>query len=434
MAKTLSVKDSSLTAVADSIRKKTGKTNKLNFPAEFVSEIESITTGGGGSTPAVEVQPSDVNFFDYDGTLIASYTEAEAKAITKLPEPPAHSGLVFQGWNYTLEEVIANADAADVGALYITDDGATRIYIELPNNERTLFKIEFNFLKHIAGTVIDWGDHESETISDINMYALSASHTYKSAGTYVIAIHLADGESIKLGHGSCIVQDGLTNSYQHDIYTDAVKKIEIGKNVFLSKYCFQELRSLKTISITKDMNFDVDYGFSSCGIEYITIPQGATKINMNFFENCNNLAAVSIPPSVIKIYKNAFYYAALRRICIPKNADLIALYSLSRDAINSLSIPAGITKINSYSMYCCNLLCNVELLGQITAIDDYAFSGCKSLKTVDFTHCTAVPTLKSASAFSDCASDLQILVPAALVDEWKAATNWTVHADKIVGV
>ena len=62
MAKTLSVKDSSLTAVADSIRKKTGKSEKLTFPAEFVSEIEGITTGGGGRAPAVEVQPSDVNF------------------------------------------------------------------------------------------------------------------------------------------------------------------------------------------------------------------------------------------------------------------------------------------------------------------------------------------------------------------------------------
>jgi hypothetical protein len=25
-------------------------------------------------------------------------------------------------------------------------------------------------------------------------------------------------------------------------------------------------------------------------------------------------------------------------------------------------------------------------------------------------------------------------VPAALVDEWKAATNWSTYADKIVGV
>lgn len=431
MVKTLSVKDSSLIAVADSIRKKTGKSEKLTFPSGFVSEIESITTGGG-STPAVEVQPSDVNFFDYDGTLIASYTEEQAKSLSELPTPPEHDGLVFQGWNYTLEEVIANADAADVGALYITDDGATRIYIELPNSERTLFKIEFNFLKHVAGTVIDWGDSESDTVSDI--YAMSASHTYKNAGRYVIAIYLADGESIALGHNSCIVKSSLTNSYQHDIYTDAVKKIEIGKNAFLSKYCFQELRSLKAISITKDMNFDCDYAFNSCGIEYITIPQSATKININFFENCKNLATVSIPPSVIKIYKNAFYHTVLRRICIPKNADLIALYALSDNAINSLSIPAGITKINTYSIYGCNLLCSIAMLGQIDTIDNCAFANCKSLKTVDFTHCITVPTLKSINAFSDCASDLQILVPAALVDEWKAATNWTTYADKIVGV
>ena len=430
MAKTLSVKDSSLIAVADSIRKKTGKTDKINFPNGFVSEIESITTGGG-STPATEIEPSDVNFFDYDGTLIASYTEEQAKALSELPTPPEHDGLVFQGWNYTLEEVIANADAADVGALYITDDGATRIYIELPNSERTLFKIEFNFLKHVAGTVIDWGDSESSTI---DKYASDASHTYKSAGKYIIAIHLADGESIALGHNSCIVKNDLSGTYQYDIYTDAVKKIEIGKNVFLSKYCFKDLRSLKTVSITKDMSFDVDYGFNSCGVEYITIPQGATKININFFEYCKNLAAVSIPPSVIKIYKNAFRDAALRRICIPKNADLIALYSLNGSLINSLLIPAGVVSIYSYSMYECNLLCSIKAFGPVSTIEICAFASCKLLKTVDFTHCTAVPTLKSINAFLDCPSDLQILVPAALADEWKQATNWTTYANNIIGV
>lgn len=42
------VQDSSLTAVADAIRAKTGKSASMEFPADFVSEIGSISGGGGG--------------------------------------------------------------------------------------------------------------------------------------------------------------------------------------------------------------------------------------------------------------------------------------------------------------------------------------------------------------------------------------------------
>lgn len=42
------VQDSSLTAVADAIRAKTGKSASMEFPTEFVSEIGSIGGGGGG--------------------------------------------------------------------------------------------------------------------------------------------------------------------------------------------------------------------------------------------------------------------------------------------------------------------------------------------------------------------------------------------------
>ena len=88
MSDILTVQETSLTSIADEIRKKTGKKDKLAFPAGFVSEIDSIQTGGG-SAPAEEVEEKDVNFFDYDGTLIASYTEAEAKALRTSAVPTA---------------------------------------------------------------------------------------------------------------------------------------------------------------------------------------------------------------------------------------------------------------------------------------------------------------------------------------------------------
>ena len=40
-----------------------------------------------------------VRFYDYDGTLVASYTLKEAQKLTSLPYGPNHEGLIFQGWN-----------------------------------------------------------------------------------------------------------------------------------------------------------------------------------------------------------------------------------------------------------------------------------------------------------------------------------------------
>ena len=84
-------------------------------------------SGGGGSSAS----PKDVNFYDYDGTLVASYLLSEAQSLTALPDGPTHNGLTFQGWNYTLEKVKAFTRPMDVGAMYITNDGATRLHIRI---------------------------------------------------------------------------------------------------------------------------------------------------------------------------------------------------------------------------------------------------------------------------------------------------------------
>ena len=91
--------------IAAAIREKAGVT-ALYKPAEMAAAIRAIQTGGGsggGTTGSVGLK--DVNFYDYDGTIVASYTLAEAQALTALPDGPTHDGLTFQVWNYTLEKV-----------------------------------------------------------------------------------------------------------------------------------------------------------------------------------------------------------------------------------------------------------------------------------------------------------------------------------------
>ncbi|MBR7042325.1 MAG: hypothetical protein IKI04_02365 [Bacilli bacterium] len=90
-----------LTSIADAIRTKGGTNSSLVFPTGFVSAIQNIPT----SSAPIEVAEKDVNFIDYDGTILYSYTAQEAQALTELPANPTHTGLTSHGWNWTLAEI-----------------------------------------------------------------------------------------------------------------------------------------------------------------------------------------------------------------------------------------------------------------------------------------------------------------------------------------
>ena len=104
---------------------------KIFLAADGTPTVGTASGGGGDPAPV----KSDVNFYDYDGTLLHSYTATEAAGLTALPENPSHSGLVAQGWNYTLAQIkaeVTDHGKCDVGQMYVTTDGKTRIYCTFP--------------------------------------------------------------------------------------------------------------------------------------------------------------------------------------------------------------------------------------------------------------------------------------------------------------
>jgi hypothetical protein len=103
-------------------------------------------------------------------------------------------------------------------------------------------------------------------------------------------------------------------------------------------------------------------------------------------------------------------------------------------ALTSITLPNIITSIGNN--WFCNWsgLTSITIPGSVTELVVGAFTGCYSVGFYDFTHHTFVPTLNNTGVFNDIAADCEIRVPAALVDEWKAAANWSTYASKIVGV
>ena len=330
--------DRIITAVGNAYSKvseKGGTVPASQTVANLATAIDSIPAGGGGEMP-VSAKWNDVTFIDYDGSVLYSYSLAEAQALTELPALPSHNGLVCQGWNCTLEAIKALNRPVTVGAMYITDNGATRINIRIATVGRMTVPLYIG--QTVAnGVSIDWGDESAaETLAGTG--EVNTSHTYAEPGDYIISLMPQDGCTLSFGNRSTENTDS--------VYCNMLQDVSIGKNV---------------TSIG-------NYAFSSCySIASITIPNGVTSIGMSAFEECNSLASITIPNGVTSIGNNAFAY-------------------------------------------------------------------CYGMRYYDFSACTAIPALSNKNAFNNIPSDCQMLIPSALYNNWKSATNWATYASKMVSV
>ena len=421
-----------LTAIADAIRAKNGSTDKYTL-SEMSAAIEAIKTGGGSGASA---KWDDVTFIDYDGSVLYSYSLAEAQALTDLPTLPSHEGLVCQGWNWTLEAIKALNRPVTVGAMYITDDGATRLHIRIATVGRMTVPLYIG--QTVAnGVSIDWGDGSTtQTLSGTGN--VNTSHTYAEPGDYVISLMPQDGCTLSFGDGSsshCVMGSTRNNGR---VYCNMLQDVSIGKNVTsIGDSAFSYCYSLASITIPNGVTSIGDSAFYNCySLASITIPTGVTSIGNHAFQNCDSLASITIPNGVTSIGNYAFQNCySLASITIPNGVTSIGddvftdCYSLA-----SITIPNGVTSIGNYAFQGCYSLASITIQNGVTSIDNYAFSYCHGMRYYDFSACTAIPALSNKNAFNNIPFDCQMLIPSALYNNWKTATNWATYASKMVSV
>jgi len=440
--------EAAMKATADAIREKTGDTANCTWDpsqgfAGLIAAIESGGSGGGtgGGTGGSGTGKKDVTFIDYDGTILHSYSLEEMKAMKALPPLPSHDGLICQGWNYDLETIQSYDRPVTVGAVYITDDGKTRIYIHLEHG-RTSPMLGC----YLNGTVtVDWGDGtEPDTLTgtSVDTSQWTPNHNYAGPGDYVIALTVK-GAMAFFGSGtsdqfSGILRYSRAADSQNRAYQNAVQKVEIGDSVTsIDTYAFNSCHSLASITIPEGVTSINDSAFNNCySLASITIPKSVTSIGGNAFRECHSLASITIPEGVTSIGGSAFMEChSLASITIPEGVTSIGGNAFQRCySLASITIPKSVTSIGSSAFYGCYPLATITIPEGVTSIGAYTFGSCYSVRYYDFTACTKVPTLASFNAFLNIPTDCEMLIPAALYDEWRAATNWTTYAKYMVAV
>ena len=425
-----------LTAVADAIRTKGGTTDTLTFPDGFVSAIGNLGSGG-------TVQPKDVNFIDYDGTVLHSYTVAEAAALTALPPLPSHDGLTCQGWNWSLADIKALGRAVTVGAMYITDDGKTRIYIHL----------EEEWKSPVLGccpngtVTVDWGDGTTPDIltgTSTLTIEYTSNHTYAAPGDYIIELEV-DGTMAIKGEGanssdtSALLRDVSWNTGYSYVYANVIQRVEIGNGVVLvGENAFRACNNLSDITIPQGVSSIGNKAFRSCNaLSGITIPDSVTSIGDLAFYFCSAVTGISIPKNATFIGNDAFGYCyILRNIAIPNGVTSIKRNMFAYTyVLTNLAIPDGVEEIGDNAFEYSGLY-KIKIPGSVKTIGNNTFKNCQALCKVDFTAASSIPSIGSRAFYSTGGGvgRTYIYVPIALYEEWIAATNWAAYADHIIYV
>lgn len=401
--------DSDLEEVADAIRAAGGSSADLSFPAGFKSAIQALAGGGGGGGGIVEVEASDVNFYDDAGNIVAAYTAAEFALLEAMPANPERAGLIAQGWNWTLSDAQAHVAAygmLDVGQMYITDDGATRIYIHLPKG-----RISPRLAIAVNGSAdVDWGDNSTPTTLTGNSLTtpVDAVHSYASDGDYCISIMPASGSTFAIvgdqNYGTFLLGKDAPSSqsystmYDSHIYRGAIRRVEIGANCSLGIGCFH----------------------SAYNLEAVTVPQELTAFPMHGFYNAYHIKEVTVPPNATFATLSTFSYCYAKAIALPKvmafgdMRNFESCYLLER-----LTIPIYAGQYNFNNCYCLTAV----ILSDDSSIGNYAFNNCKGMVSVTFTK-TNPPLVSRSDTLTALPADCIIRVPSGRLAAYQGASNY----------
>lgn len=368
----------------------TQRTNNANSNAAY--NIPLLISGVkynsiGESSVISSKTENDVNFFDYDGTLVDSYSASEFADLTALPSNPSHKGLTAQGWNWSLSDAqsyVANYGYLNIGQMYVTDDGKTRFYITIPE-ESVGSELVFTlcYIQSVAnGVTVDWGDG-SATYSDANMGATATrTHTYSQAGSYLITLEVTSGT---LGFNSSTSYTFYGMESNATLYRSAfLRKVEMGSNVTgLEGAVFKGCGLLSTITMSADMGVIGAYAFNECASLLAMIaPVDTNSVGMYAFTRCSSLKVVSLPSGVGSLGVSVFSYCpSLKRVTLPPQLATIP-DSICQDcnSLEIITIPTTVASMGGYVFSNCYALKFISPLPSISSLGNYVFSTARSLE------------------------------------------------------
>lgn len=190
---------------------------------------------------------------------------------------------------------------------------------------------------------------------------------------------------------------------------------------FVQGYNVYANDNLVTVSTSKEVTL-TDYIEHTETID-IKVQAVSTKFNPSEYAVIRWVKEADGTLGLAYIFSDNMDYAVCSGIGTATDANIVIASEYD-------GVPVTAIAFNSFR-YNSNLI-SVVIPNSIVTIYTDAFYSCRNLKRVDLSSHTSIPRLYNSTVFYDTHADLQIKVPASLIDQWKTATNWSTYASKIV--
>lgn len=260
------------------------------------------------------------------------------------------------------------------------------------------------------------------------LVAIADAIREKTGKTDKMTLNQMAVEINEIASGNTEVEDamltGTLTSYENDRITE------------LGRYGLQGRRLLETVSLPNLVKTDID-AFADCtALKHVSLPkytglQGGSRM----FCRCSALTDDSFDiPNLIHTNGWDFWdCTGLTKIPYESQLDYVGDYCFRNCLIQSANLP-NVTGIGAASFQDCKSLVRVDVgVKQRKTLRRETFKGCSALETCILRADVFLP-MDQTSAFEGTPIESgtgYIYVPSALVDQYKAATNWTVYADQI---
>ena len=260
------------------------------------------------------------------------------------------------------------------------------------------------------------------------LVAIANAIRKKTGKTDKMTLNQMAVEIDEIASGNTEVEDAMLTrtltSYENDRITE------------LGRYGLQGMFLLETVSLPNLVKTPIDAFVDCTALRHVSLPkytglQGGSRM----FCRCSALTDDSFDiPNLI--HTNAWDFrecTGLTKIPYESQLNYVGDNCFRSCLIQSANLP-NVTGIGYASFQDCKSLVRVDVgVKQRRTLRRDTFNGCSALETCILRADAFLP-MDNTSAFKGTPIESgtgYIYVPSALVDQYKAATNWTVYADQI---
>ena len=214
---------------------------------------------------------------------------------------------------------------------------------------------------------------------------------------------LINGSMTEINSNATVVKDNAF--YNHSTITSA----NFPKAKSIGQYAFFGCTALTSVNFPLVTDLDTGTFYDCSNLRSVSLPVYAKRLPSYFCRECDKLSSVNLPLA-LNVSAYSFYNCSnLVKVCFPKASQ-----------------------IDQNGFYRCSKLTIADFPTVDISIDSRAFYDCSALSSL-ILRSSNMPSLVNIDALSRtkiASRTGYIYVPAALVDTYKAATNWSTYANQ----